>query len=94
MIDVLKIDAEGFDLEVLKGADAMLKRGAISFVYFEFNDIQPDENSVGGALAPIDEFLRRYQYRFIASYNDYIATWEEGDLFAVSNALYALPPPK
>jgi len=88
-IDVLKIDTEGFDLEVLKGADAMLKQGIISFVYFEFNDIQPDENSAGGALDPIDAFLRRYQYRFIASYNDYIVT--KGDLFAVSNALYALP---
>ena len=86
---MLKIDTEGFDLEVLKGAAAMLKRGAISFVYFEFNDIQPDENSAGGALAPIDEFLRRHQYRFITSYNDYIVT--DGDLFAVSNALYALP---
>jgi FkbM family methyltransferase len=89
-IDVLKIDTEGFDLEVLKGADAFLKRGAISLVYFEFNDIQPDESSTGGALAPIDEFLGRYQYRFIASYNDYIVT--DGDLFGVSNALYALPP--
>src|SRR5262249_1410645 len=89
-IDVLKIDTEGFDLEVLKGADAMLKRRGISFVYFEFNDIQPNENSAGGALAPIDEFLRRHQYRFIASYNDYVVN--EGDLFAVSNALYALPP--
>jgi FkbM family methyltransferase len=87
-IDVLKIDTEGFDLEVLKGAAAMLERGAVSFVYFEFNDIQPDENLAGGALAPIDEFLRRYQYRFIASYNDYVLT--DGDLFAVSNALYAL----
>jgi FkbM family methyltransferase len=89
-IDVLKIDTECFDLEVLKGADALLKRGAISFIYLEFNDIQPDENSAGGALAPIDEFLKRYKYRFIASYNDYIVT--DGDLFGVSNALYALPP--
>src|SRR5262249_43031269 len=88
-IDVLKIDTEGFDLEVLKGATAMLKQGAVSFVYFEFNDIQPDENSAGGALAPIDEFLRHHQYRFITSYNDYVVT--DGDLFAVSNALYALP---
>jgi FkbM family methyltransferase len=88
-IDVLKIDTEGFDLEVLKGSAAMLKRGAISFVYFEFNDIQPDKNSAGGALAPIDEFLRGHQYRFIASYNEYIVT--DGELFAVSNALYALP---
>ena len=87
-IDVLKIDAEGFDLEVIKGADAMLKKGAVSFVYFEFNDIQPRDYLWGGALAPIDEFLRLYQHRFIASYNDYIAT--DGELFAVSNALYAL----
>ena len=86
-IDVLKIDTEGFDLEVLKGAKAMLGQGAVSFVYFEFNDIGLDEKSDGGALVPIDEFLRGYQYRFIASYNDYIVT--EGAPFAVSNALYA-----
>lgn len=86
-IDVLKIDTEGFDLEVLKGAQTMLDQGAISFIYFEFNDVQvSSENAAGGALFPIDEFLRRYQYRFIATYNDYVVT--AGDLFAVSNALY------
>jgi hypothetical protein len=85
-IDVLKIDTEGFDLEVLKGASTMLKLGAISFVYFEFNEIQVAASAAGGALLPIDEFLRRYQYRFIATYNDYVVT--DGDLFAVSNALY------
>jgi FkbM family methyltransferase len=85
-IDVLKIDTEGFDLEVLKGARTMLELGAISFVYFEFNDIQSSENAVGGALFPIDVFLRRHQYRFIATYNDYVVT--AGNLFAVSNALY------
>jgi FkbM family methyltransferase len=89
-VDVLKIDTEGFDLEVLKGAEAMLNAGAISFVYFEFNDIQSDKNLAGGALTPIDELLRSYSYRFIASYHDSVVT--EGDLFAVSNALYALPP--
>jgi FkbM family methyltransferase len=88
-IDVLKIDTEGFDLEVLKGASSMLDRGAVSFIYFEFNDIHPSKAASGGALAPIDEHLRRYRYHFIASYNDYIVT--EGELFAVSNALYALP---
>jgi hypothetical protein len=88
-IDVLKIDTEGFDLEALQGADTMLDRGAISCFYFEFNDIQPDENSTGGALSPIDDFLRRCQYHFIASYNDYVVA--HGDPFAVSNALYVLP---
>lgn len=85
-IDVLKIDAEGFDLEVLKGAETMLKLGAVSFVYFEFNDIQPSQAAAGGALLPIDDFLKQYQYRFIATYNDYVVT--AGDFFVVSNALY------
>jgi FkbM family methyltransferase len=89
-IDVLKIDTEGFDLEVLKGAKAILEKNAIKFIYFEFNDIEPQRDSSGGALAPIHRFIRPYGYRFISTYNDYIVT--QGDLFMVSNALYALPP--
>jgi len=34
-IDLLKIDAEGYDLEVLRGASGMLKSGAVSFVLVE-----------------------------------------------------------
>ena len=36
-IDLLKIDAEGHDLEVLLGAREMLERGAINAVQFEYN---------------------------------------------------------
>ena len=89
-IDVLKIDTEGFDFEVLKGARSMLSRRAIKFVYFEFNDISPRGDASGGALEPIDKFIRPLGYRFIASYNDYVLP--EGELFLVSNALYAMPP--
>jgi hypothetical protein len=87
----LKVDVEGFELEVLKGAETMLGRGAISFVYFEFNDISSEENTTGGALAPVDELLKRHGYHFIASYNDYLIG--DSELFAVSNALYALAAP-
>jgi len=89
-IDVLKIDTEGFDLEVLKGATSMLARRAIKFIYFEFNDIAPRSGTSGGALMPIDQLIRPEGYRFIATYNDYVVP--EGELFLVSNALYALPP--
>lgn len=89
-IDVLKIDTEGFDLEVLKGAASMLAQQAIKFIYFEFNDISPRNNASGGALMPIDQLIRSYGYRFVATYNDYVVP--EGELFLVSNALYALPP--
>jgi FkbM family methyltransferase len=89
-IDVLKIDTEGFDLEVLKGASSMLAQQAIKFIYFEFNDISPRRDASGGALAPIDQLIRPLGYRFIATYNDYVVP--DGELFLVSNALYAHPP--
>jgi FkbM family methyltransferase len=89
-LDVLKIDTEGFELEVLQGASMMLQRRAIKFVFVEFNNLQPQEGRSGGALLPIDSLLRPYGYRFIASYNDLIVT--EGEMFLVSNALFALPP--
>jgi FkbM family methyltransferase len=89
-IDVLKIDTEGFDFEVLKGARSMLAQQAIKFISFEFNDIGPRRDTSSGALAPIDQLIRPHGYRFIATYNDCVVT--KGELLLVSNALYALPP--
>lgn len=89
-IDVLKVDTEGFDLEVLKGAVNLLAAGLIRFIYFEFNEILNREGVFGGALAPIAELITPYGYRFVATYNDYVVT--EGEMFGVSNALFALPP--
>jgi FkbM family methyltransferase len=90
-LDILKIDTEGFELEVLRGASAMLQRRAVKFVFVEFNNLQPEEGKSGGALLPIDSLLHPYGYRFIASYSDLIVT--EGEMFSVSNALFALHPP-
>lgn len=42
-IDLLKIDVEGFDLEVLKGANNMLSSGNISFVLIEVC-FHPEDN--------------------------------------------------
>jgi hypothetical protein len=89
-IDVLKIDTEGSDYKVLQGSRGMLRKHAIKFIYFEFNDLQPRDGTSGGALMPIDSLLRPHGYRFVASYSDYIVT--NGEMFAVSNALFALPP--
>jgi FkbM family methyltransferase len=36
-LDLLKIDVEGYDLHALRGAQAALRRQAISFVQFEYN---------------------------------------------------------
>jgi FkbM family methyltransferase len=88
-VGVLKIDTEGFELEVLRGGQGLLARRAVKFIYVEFNDLQPREHTFGGALLPIDGILRHHGYRFIATYNDYVVT--QGEVFVVSNALFALP---
>jgi hypothetical protein len=35
-VDFLKIDAEGYDLKVLKGAESLLRRRRIRFIQFEY----------------------------------------------------------
>jgi FkbM family methyltransferase len=89
LIDVLKIDTEGSDLSVLQGGLAMLKKGAIRFIYVEFNDLRPKVWE-SGALMPIDDLLRPWGYRFVSTYLDSIIL--EGGLLTISNALFALPP--
>jgi FkbM family methyltransferase len=89
-VDVLKIDTEGFDMQVLQGAATLIDAGALRFIYIEFNDVLPREGVFGGALAPIAELIAPHGYRFVATYNDYIVA--EGEMFGVSNALFALPP--
>jgi FkbM family methyltransferase len=88
-IDVLKVDTEGYELEVLKGAGDLLSTGRIAFIYIEFNEILNREEFFGGALAPIAELITPFGYRFVATYTDRIVT--EGEMLGISNALFALP---
>jgi FkbM family methyltransferase len=88
-IDVLKVDTEGFDAMVLRGARGMLSRGAIKFVYTEFNHVLPREGIAGGSLSELDELLVPARLRFVASYTDYVTP--EGEFFISCNALFALP---
>lgn len=89
-IDVLKIDTEGYDLVVLQSGLGMLERGLVSFVLVEFNDLVPKPGAFGGSLLSMDELLRPHGFRFIATSNDWLDG--KGELFCVSNALFALPP--
>lgn len=88
-IDLLKIDTEGSDIAVLEGARETLRRGAITFVYTEFNDVAPTSSS-GTTLMALEELLAPLSYKFVAPYTDYLVT--EGELFAVRNALYVHQP--
>jgi FkbM family methyltransferase len=89
-IDVLKVDTEGCDLDVLKGAIGKLKSHEIRFVYIEFNDIFERADRVGGALAPICAFLEQFGLRFVTIHTDFVVT--DGEFFAGHNALFAAAP--
>jgi FkbM family methyltransferase len=89
-VDVLKVDTEGFDLQVLQGATGLFERRAVRFVFVEFNDLQPREAVTGGALLPIDSLLRSFGFRFINTYVDNVGV--QGQLFVTSNALFMLQP--
>ena len=84
-ISLLKIDTEGNDLKVLKGAQDCLSRGAVDFVYFEFNDFAERSGTQGGSLCDIGQYLARYNFHFVATYTDYVTT--KGSYFSVANAL-------
>lgn len=90
VIDILKIDTEGYDLEVLKGAKGLLQNHAVKFIYLEFNQIAGGLDQMPGSLCLLADMLARFGFKFVASYNDYIVP--EDGFFSVSNALFVLPP--
>jgi len=89
-VDVLKIDVEGCDLLVLRGAERLLSAGRVRFIYVEFNDMSPRLGCTGGALTPISDFLTPFGFRFIATYPDYMEYGE--DMHVGANALFFCPP--
>ena len=85
-IDVLKIDTEGSELFVMKGAARMLREGRIGFILAEYNDLLAKQGTTGGSLLPIAEYLAPFGYRYVTSYTDRVM---ESDMFVSANALFA-----
>jgi len=84
-VDVLKIDAEGFDLQVLRGATEALQMGAVRVIQFEYDAPWARAGSTLGAAL---DYLRGYGYQTFLlrqqgllefDYNFY------GELFGYSN---------
>jgi FkbM family methyltransferase len=67
-IDLLKTDAEGFDLEVLKGAEAMLRARQIQFILAEVT-FHP-ENAHNTSFFRLAEYLQGLGYYFVDIYDD------------------------
>jgi FkbM family methyltransferase len=86
-INILKIDAEGHDHHVLRGAERMLSDRRIDFVQVEFNDFLEQPDADGGSLNAIGEYLGGYDFQFVATYSDYVLV--EDGVFVVANVLAA-----
>ena len=83
-IDLLKIDTEGFEINVLKGADEMLRSGNISFVYCETGFQQTNQRNT--YFPVLTEYLSQHNYFFFGLYQMDYHDWERGN--GLGNALY------
>lgn len=89
-IDLLKIDVEGGELAVLRGAADMLRQRRVRFIYAEFNTLLPEKEVAGGALFPIAEYLKQFGFEYLVTYTDYVFHQEE--IAVCANALFCAPP--
>lgn len=69
-IDLLKIDTEGFDLNVLKGARAMLEQRKVKFVFIEVTFDK--DNAHNSSYNTINAFLEPMGYKIHGFYNQSI----------------------
>jgi FkbM family methyltransferase len=83
-IDLLKIDTEGFELEVLYGALEMIQKGAISLILCEVS--LSSTNIHNSKLTDIIEFLFKYNYCIIGFYETNINHIPNGNIY--SNILF------
>jgi FkbM family methyltransferase len=85
-VDVLKIDTEGHDISVLRGASGLLSDGKVRFVLTEFNGLFPIDGTSSGALVTTGEFLAQFGFSLICAYFDDIHFRDRN--FVVANALF------
>ena len=83
-IDLLKIDTEGFELNVLEGAKEMIKENGISMIYAEvgFQSMNPRNTN----FARLSEWLDKNNFYFLGLYQLWGAEWHLGKYFG--NALF------
>ena len=81
-IDLLKIDTQGFDLEVLHGARSALEAGAVKLVLIEMNFVKMYKNQ--SAPNDIINFLKDHELCLV----DYYEKVRQGECLAWCTALF------
>jgi FkbM family methyltransferase len=84
-IDVLKIDTEGFDMEVLKGATAMLKANNITFIQVEAG-MNP-YNKLHVPLQGFIDYLTPFGYVLFGIYEQHLE-WTGEKRLSFSNPVF------
>lgn len=83
-IDLLKIDTEGYELEVLKGGENILSQGSVSAIIGEV--ALSVKNNRNTQLHALISYLDKFDYYFVGLYDTDIRTYRQG--IAFSNALF------
>lgn len=84
-VHLLKIDAEGFDLEVLKGSEGLLSSAQIRFILIEVGFQAEDTNHV--LLADVSSYLLPKGYALFGIY-DQQPEWKNGKILQYANACF------
>ncbi len=82
-VDLLKIDTQGFDLEVLAGATEALRRGSIRNVLIEVNFVRMYEGQ--GSASDILNFLKQHRLELV----DYYEKARQKNALAWCTALFS-----
>ena len=88
-IDLLEIDSEGFDLEVVKGAEHSLRAGIIRFILFECGFTLGDTR-----VTPFDairDYLHPFGYRLFGIY-DQKPDYGGAPMLRFADACFCLQP--
>ena len=83
-IDLLKIDTEGYEMQVLHGATNMLANAAVAFIYCEVGFLRANTRNTN--LGDLCEFLAEKEYVFFGLYQVSHYDWKNGNSFG--NALF------
>jgi FkbM family methyltransferase len=83
-IDLLKIDTEGFEMNVLKGASEMLTQAKIAFILCEVGFLRGNVRNT--YFSDICEYLSAYGYYFQGLYQVSGHSWDPQNVFG--NALF------